>query len=54
MLPGPLGRASDRELPFLAREYPECMEFWLGTGDEPLKTLWVRITRITEHTNTSV
>jgi len=36
--PDPLrgaGQDGDQELPFLAREHPEHMEFCLGTGDEP-------------------
>ena len=54
MHPGPLGRAGqdgDGELPFLAREHPECTEFCLGTGDDPVKSSWVRII---EQTNTRV
>lgn len=51
MHPGPLGRAGDEELLFLARKHPECMEFCLGTGGEPVKRLWVRIS---EQTNISV
>lgn len=54
MHPGSLRRAGqdgDGEFPFLAREHPERMQFCLRTGDEPVKSLWVRIM---DQTNMSV